>query len=601
MSLIGNLIQNQTGGGDGVGGGDPADPTANGSNSIVFREGAADTGPVVFGTWDGVKTRITDLRTAADGDITLDLVIDQEDNPFPARNTVTSGFDFTGITLVGLGAGTALAIADGVAVTNIRRLRNHLQLVNLNTTTPMEALPATFERIQLVNGCALLTPTGNAVMFDMTLSGGVQCKLSEQCIVGDTTGSMLGPIFSGAPAGKQLQLVSTDPNPSDVQFQPSVIFGAGFLIVSLDNTRAYPKDWPGWSGILPVGPFFKEQLALRPNPFQGAPSTSSVTIAFSDGVSLDATAGVITQALPDISAPPEFGYPGGMVAVVETSGINGIDLTVGAGDTINGVATFTIPAGGGVLLFGDGVDVWRVISLHDPTGSDNQTAAEVPFTPDGDIAATDTQAAVQEVRDDTDTKLTGKLGTAHEGAGGAVHADVVAAGASGFMTGADKTKLNGLGAESLYWTANDAIFPATTPAAATSRNGHALIAFDDTTAEAIVLEGVVPAGYAGAALEVQIHWVAETAIVDDVRWGASFERNNTDIDSDSFAAQQVTDDTTSGTSGIPTVTTIAFTQAQADGIVGGDSFRLEIERVAGATEDDMADDAQIMRIVLVEA
>lgn len=39
----------------------------------------------------------------------------------------------------------------------------------------------------------------------------------------------------------------------------------------------------------------------------------------------------------------------------------------------------------------------------------DQIASEVPFTPNGDIAASDVQAAIQEVRDDTDTKLGLKL------------------------------------------------------------------------------------------------------------------------------------------------------------------------------------------------
>jgi len=43
----------------------------------------------------------------------------------------------------------------------------------------------------------------------------------------------------------------------------------------------------------------------------------------------------------------------------------------------------------------------------------DQSASEVPFTPNGDIAATDVQNAVQEVRDDTDTKLSGKANTIH--------------------------------------------------------------------------------------------------------------------------------------------------------------------------------------------
>ncbi len=47
---------------------------------------------------------------------------------------------------------------------------------------------------------------------------------------------------------------------------------------------------------------------------------------------------------------------------------------------------------------------------------DDQSAAEVAFTPAGDIAATDVQAAVVEVRDDTDTKLAGKASTTHASA-----------------------------------------------------------------------------------------------------------------------------------------------------------------------------------------
>jgi len=48
-----------------------------------------------------------------------------------------------------------------------------------------------------------------------------------------------------------------------------------------------------------------------------------------------------------------------------------------------------------------------VDNSHAP-GSDNQIASGVPFTPDGDIVATDVQAAIEEVRDDTDIKLGGK-------------------------------------------------------------------------------------------------------------------------------------------------------------------------------------------------
>lgn len=44
-----------------------------------------------------------------------------------------------------------------------------------------------------------------------------------------------------------------------------------------------------------------------------------------------------------------------------------------------------------------------------------RVASGVPFMPDGDIAATDVQASIVEVRDDTDTKLTAKEATSNKG------------------------------------------------------------------------------------------------------------------------------------------------------------------------------------------
>lgn len=75
--------------------------------------------------------------------------------------------------------------------------------------------------------------------------------------------------------------------------------------------------------------------------------------------------------------------------------------------------------------------------IADATGAHAATA--ISNAPAGGIAATTVQAAIDEL----DTE---KLAATHEGAGGAVHADVVAGGADGFMTGADKTKLDGIAA-----------------------------------------------------------------------------------------------------------------------------------------------------------
>ncbi|MCZ6868101.1 MAG: hypothetical protein O7G84_01195 [Gammaproteobacteria bacterium] len=147
-----------------------------------------------------------------------------------------------------------------------------------------------------------------------------------------------------------------------------------------------------------------------------------------------------------------------------------------------------------------------VLSVFGRTGivtsaAGDYIASQITFTPDGDIAAVEVQAAIVEVRDDTDTKLALKADasvviTAGAGltgggdlsasrtldvvatdasivvvadslavgvlqtdamhgvrGGGTQHADVIAGGADGFMTGADKTKLDGIAAGAAALTA----------------------------------------------------------------------------------------------------------------------------------------------------
>jgi len=149
--------------------------------------------------------------------------------------------------------------------------------------------------------------------------------------------------------------------------------------------------------------------------------------------------------------------------------------------------------------------------------------------------------------------------------------------------------------------ANDATFPSSNPAVANSRNAHPILAFDDATAESVVFHGVISTDYSDGDVSVNIDWVAETATTGDVVWGIEIERIDqgvTDIDSDSFAAQQTGTDTTSGTSGIVTRTTITLTQAQADSWTTGDAFRLRVQRVAASGSDTMTNDAEVLRVSL---
>lgn len=89
-------------------------------------------------------------------------------------------------------------------------------------------------------------------------------------------------------------------------------------------------------------------------------------------------------------------------------------------------------------------------------GTDDQTAAEVAFTPAGTISATNVQAAIQEVSGDVTTLTSGLVAVAsaldvdeaalaaHVGTGGSTHPVAVSSGAAGFLSGADKAKLDGV-------------------------------------------------------------------------------------------------------------------------------------------------------------
>lgn len=159
--------------------------------------------------------------------------------------------------------------------------------------------------------------------------------------------------------------------------------------------------------------------------------------------------------------------------------------------------------------------------------------------------------------------------------------------------------VGGGGTQMAAFDANQATFPATSPAAATSRNSHPLLAFDDIAAENVVFHGVMSNDYTGGNLTLDLDWVAASATSGDVVWGVEVERiaaAGHDIDADSFAAQVTGTSTTSGTSGIVTRTSIALTNVQADAIATGDAFRLRVQRVAGDAGDTMAGDAQALRI-----
>ena len=80
---------------------------------------------------------------------------------------------------------------------------------------------------------------------------------------------------------------------------------------------------------------------------------------------------------------------------------------------------------------------------HDGTDSKKVSAGSVLNTPAGNIAATDVQTAINELDTEKEPATTAHA-SRHVTGGGDTIADVIAAGNSGLISGADKTKLNGI-------------------------------------------------------------------------------------------------------------------------------------------------------------
>lgn len=153
----------------------------------------------------------------------------------------------------------------------------------------------------------------------------------------------------------------------------------------------------------------------------------------------------------------------------------------------------------------------------------------------------------------------------------------------------------------VQWTALGNMQPASSAAPFDVRNDHPVLDFDDASTESAMFGGVLPTGYAGGGLTIEIYWTATSATTGDVRWGAAIERMNTDLDSGSFASNQTTDTTCNGTSGIIAKTTITMTDgAQMDSLAAGEAFRLRIQRIGANAADTMTGDAELHRVVLRE-
>lgn len=135
------------------------------------------------------------------------------------------------------------------------------------------------------------------------------------------------------------------------------------------------------------------------------------------------------------------------------------------------------------------------------------------------------------------------------------------------------------------------------------RNSHRVLEFVKAVVASAVFEDFLPRNYDGGGITLTVVWAAKTDVANAVVWSAAFERmadGGHDIDSDSFAAFQQAAGTAPADSGVLRYTAIAFTNAQIDGLLKGEAFRLFLRRLTSDGGDTMAGVAQLLRVELRE-
>ena len=144
-------------------------------------------------------------------------------------------------------------------------------------------------------------------------------------------------------------------------------------------------------------------------------------------------------------------------------------------------------------------------------------------------------------------------------------------------------------------------FSAATAPSIGTRNGHRYIEYTNAVSQDAYWTVVMPLNYGADGITVLIRWMAKSAVVGDAYWDVAIERHDiggVDLDADSFAASQVVASTAQAASGQISEASIAFTNAQIDGLLAGEEFRIRVRRLGADVLDTIADFTQVTSVFI---
>jgi len=133
--------------------------------------------------------------------------------------------------------------------------------------------------------------------------------------------------------------------------------------------------------------------------------------------------------------------------------------------------------------------------------------------------------------------------------------------------------------------------------------GALVLDFDAATGETAFFQGFMPRNYTTGGITITVVWSASSAAAAETVWRTRIERGEAgaNLASGGFGTAITATDSATATQGTLYYHTNAHTHgAQTDSTVKGEIFTLAVTRLASDSGDDMAGDAELVRVEIQE-
>lgn len=149
--------------------------------------------------------------------------------------------------------------------------------------------------------------------------------------------------------------------------------------------------------------------------------------------------------------------------------------------------------------------------------------------------------------------------------------------------------------------------PSSAYATLDTRNGVAVLDFDDTTDESVEFGGFMPRHYDAGGVTVTLGFMSTDTTITaghQARWDCAFKSvtdDADDLDTKAFAAVNSASSDEASASGEVKYITIAFTDgADMDSVAAGEYFRMIVTRDADHADDDLTGDCELVFVEIRE-